>query len=84
MPNFPGDTAMRPPPTPLLAGSPVWYSHFPESSYSPAVAITASTPGTLFSSSRRLPETGFFPPAASVAAIIARSFALTPTEHCRV
>src|SRR5262245_20389774 len=32
MPNLPGDTAMIPPPTPLFAGSPVRYSHFPESS----------------------------------------------------
>jgi hypothetical protein len=32
MPNLPGDTAMIPPPTPLLAGRPVWYSHLPESS----------------------------------------------------
>ena len=32
MPNFPGETATMPPPTPLLAGSPVWYSHLPESS----------------------------------------------------
>jgi hypothetical protein len=32
MPNLPGDTAMMPPPTPLLPGRPVWYSHLPESS----------------------------------------------------
>src|SRR5215471_4451025 len=32
MPNFPGETAIMPPPTPLLPGSPVRYSHFPESS----------------------------------------------------
>jgi hypothetical protein len=31
-----------------------------------------------------LPVTGLRPPNASVAAIVARSFALTPTEHCRV
>src|SRR5687767_9251819 len=84
MPNFPGDTAMMPPPTPLLAGSPVRYSHLPESSYRPAVAITANTPGTFAASSTCLPETGFLPPAASVAAIIARSLALTPIEHWRV
>ena len=30
------------------------------------------------------PVTGFLPPFASVAAIVARSLALTPTEHCRV
>ena len=32
IPNFPGETAMIPPPTPLFAGSPVCQSHFPESS----------------------------------------------------
>ena len=32
MPNLPGDTAMMPPPTPLLAGRPVVKSHLPESS----------------------------------------------------
>ena len=81
MPNLPGDTAMMPPPTPLLAGRPVWYSHFPESSYSPAVDITARTLGTLAASMTCLPVTGFLPPDASVAAIVARSFAFTPMEH---
>jgi hypothetical protein len=32
IPNFPGETAMIAPPTPLLAGRPVWKSHLPESS----------------------------------------------------
>src|SRR5262249_48622916 len=32
MPKLPGETAMIPPPTPLFAGSPVWYSHLPASS----------------------------------------------------
>src|ERR1041385_928850 len=32
MPNLPGETAMMPPPTPLLPGSPVMNSHLPESS----------------------------------------------------
>ena len=58
MPNLPGDTAMMPPPTPLLAGRPVWYSHFPESSYSPAVDITARTLGTFAASMTCLPVTG--------------------------
>jgi len=35
-------------------------------------------------SSIRFLVTGFVPPFASVAAIIARSFAVTPTEHCFV
>src|SRR4029079_2324281 len=84
MPNFPGDTAMMPPPTPLLAGRPVWYSHLPESSYRPAAAMTASTGATFGGSSTCLPVTGFLPLLASVAAIVARSFALTPIEHWRV
>ena len=50
MPNLPGETARMPPPTPLLAGRPVAYSHLPESSYRPAVAITASTSGTFSAS----------------------------------
>ena len=32
IPNLPGTTAMMPPPTPLLAGRPVLYSHLPASS----------------------------------------------------
>ena len=32
MPNLPGETAMMPPPTPLLAGRPVLNSHLPASS----------------------------------------------------
>ena len=60
------------------------YSHWPESSYSPAVAITASTSSTYLLSMHTLPVTGLVPPLASVAAIMARSLALTPTEHCRV
>src|SRR6185369_10996863 len=58
MPKLPGETAMMPPPTPLFAGSPVWYSHLPESSYRPAVAITASTAGTFDASITCLPVTG--------------------------
>ena len=46
--------------------------------------MTARTPGTLSASMTCLPVTGFLPPSASVAAIIARSLALTPIEHCRV
>src|SRR5262245_18448711 len=82
--NLPGHTAMMPPPTPLLAGSPVWKSHLPESSYRPAVAMTASTLGTLSVFMYCFLVTGFFPPFASVAAMVARSLALTLTAHCSV
>src|SRR5436190_18706735 len=41
---------MTPPPTPLLAGSPVANSHLPESSYKPAMAITDKSDGTCFES----------------------------------
>ena len=69
--NSPGMTAKMPPPTPLLAGKPVAYSHLPESSYRPAVAITASTFGTYFACSTDLLVSGFVPPFASVAAMVA-------------
>ena len=46
--------------------------------------MMASTPGTLSASITCLPVTGFLPPKASVAAIVARSFAFTPIEHWRV
>ena len=57
--EFPGETAMIPPPTPLLAGNPVSYSHLPESSYRPAVAITARTHGTFAGSIACQPSRGF-------------------------
>src|SRR5215831_13041259 len=40
IPNFPGNTASNPPPTPLFAGSPVSNNQMPELSYKPAVAMT--------------------------------------------
>jgi hypothetical protein len=46
--------------------------------------MTASTFGTFSVFMHCLPVTGFLPPFASVAAIIARSFALTFTAHCSV
>jgi len=48
------------------------------------VAITASTLGTFSAFMHCLPVIGFLPPFAIVAAISARSLALTPTEHCSV
>jgi len=39
IPNFPGETAMIPPPTPLLAGRPVWYSHFASRILAPIVIL---------------------------------------------
>jgi hypothetical protein len=46
--------------------------------------MTARTSGTFSTFMTCLPVTGFFPPFASVAAIVARSFALTLTAHCSV
>ena len=46
----------------------------------PRIVIVA-TGGTFGASSTCLPVTGFLPLLASVAAIVARSFALTPIEH---
>ena len=65
MPNRPGDTAIRPPPTPLLAGSPVLYNHLPESSYKPAVAMTASTYSVQWDSGVLLSTQGIIVPAVS-------------------
>ncbi len=48
------------------------------------MAITARTLGTYSGLRTCLPVTGFFPPFASVPAIVARSLALTLTEHCSV
>src|SRR6185503_1924611 len=84
MPNLPGETAINPPPTPLFAGSPVANSHLPESSYSPAVAMTASVGATCCCPSTCWAVIGFRPPLASVAAMTARSRAFTLTEHWRV
>ena len=46
--------------------------------------MTARTSGTLSAFMTCLPVTGFFPPLESVAAIVARSLALTLIEHCSV
>ena len=81
MPTCPGSTAMIPPPTPDLAGSPTRNIQLPDQSYIPHVAITDSTRATWDSASARSPVTGFTPPLASVAAITARSRAVTRIEH---
>ena len=71
-----------PPATPLLAGMPTRYIHSPDQSYIPQVAMTVSTRRTLLVEAARRPVTGFTPPLARVAAIIARSPAVTRIEHC--
>ena len=81
-PIWPGSTAMIPPPTPDLAGRPIRYIHSPDQSYMPQVAITDSTRATFSAFSARTPVRGFTPPLARVAAIIARSSAVTRMEHC--
>ena len=72
-----------PPPTPLFAGNPVRYSHSPEKSYMPQVAITERTFSTYSSGTARMPVTGLTPPLASVAPISARSRQVTRIAHCR-
>src|SRR5687768_5814955 len=84
IPIMPGTTAMMPPPTPDFAGRPVAYNHWPESSYKPAVAITGNTYFTVSGLTTVFLVTGLCPPLASVAAITARSFALTAIAHCLV
>ena len=83
-PPLPGETVTMPPLTPLLPGIPISYSQSPDSSYRPAVAITASTRRHTPAAMTRSPVIGFTPPLASVAAITARSWTVTSREHCRV
>lgn len=74
---------MSPPETPLLAGSPIRSSHSPEPSYIPQVAITASTRAATSGETTWSRVTGLSPPYARVAAIVARSRAVTRTAHWR-
>ncbi len=82
IPSWPGSTARIPPPTPDLAGRPTRNIHSPDQSYMPHVAITVSTRLTLAADSARSPVRGLRPPLASVAAMTARSVAVTRIEHC--
>src|SRR5579871_4463525 len=84
IPNLPGQTANKPPPTPLFAGKPVWYSQMPVLSYKPAVDMTAMVYIAVSGDTTFLPVSGFTPPLARVAAIVARSFAETLMAHCLV
>ena len=83
MPNCPGLTASTPPDTPLLAGRPTRSIHAPAASYMPHMAIIDSTCCAVSSRTTCAPLTGWRPALASVAAIIARSAAVTSSEHCR-
>src|SRR6187399_2234478 len=84
MPNLPGQTVIRPPPTPLLPGNPVAYSQPPVLSYNPAVAMIAMVCMADSGDTTFFLVTGLTPPLASVAAITARSFAFTLIAHCFV
>src|SRR6187431_770489 len=84
IPYLPGTTAIIPPPTPLLAGTPALYNQIPESSYKPAVDITASTCAVVLGDTTTFLEIGFLPPFAKVPAMIARSRAPTLIAHCLV
>ena len=72
-----------PPDTPLLAGRPTPTNHSPAPSYIPQLAITDRTMRTVRGDAARTPVIGLRPPAASVAAMIARSRASTSTAHWR-
>jgi hypothetical protein len=72
-----------PPLTPLLAGTPISNAHSPAKSYMPHVYMTLSTSRTRSRARTRSPVTGFTPPLASVAPIVARSRHVTVIEHCR-
>ncbi len=84
IPNLPGDTAISPPPTPLLAGRPAWNSHFA------AVVVEAGRghhrqdPRHVLGSITCFLVSGFLPPLARVAAMLPRSLALTAIAHWRV
>src|SRR5690606_33662418 len=78
---LPGAIVTMPPLTPLLPGSPTSYSHSPERSYIPAAASTARTRLHTKPETTGSPLTGFTPPSASVAPIVARSTALTLSAH---
>jgi uncharacterized repeat protein (TIGR03803 family) len=80
-PPFPGETVTIPPPIPLLPGRPTSYSQRPESSYMPAVVMTASACRQVSASTTCSPVTGFTPPSASVAPITARSWAVTSRQR---
>jgi hypothetical protein len=72
-----------PPPTPLLAGMPTALTQSPAASYIPHVTITERVRLTTPALVTRRPVNGFTPPRASVAAIRARSVAVTLNEHWR-
>lgn len=74
---------MRPPATPLLAGMPTWVAQSPAASYMPQLYMTLSTCRTTRSGTTRSPVSGFTPRFANVAAITARSRAVTSREHWR-
>ncbi len=61
-PKRAGPTAMSPPETPLLAGSPTRRSQSPEPSYMPQVAMTARTPAATSAETTRSRVTGLTPP----------------------
>ena len=84
IPNLPGETAIMPPPTPLLAGK--------AGVVEPLARIVIQTRDRhhrqdsryIFGLHDLFLVIGFLPPLARVAAIIARSLAFTLTEHCSV
>jgi len=84
IPKLAWETAMRPPPTPLCRAGRCDIATCPNTSIQACNGHHARTPGTFSGFMSCLPVTGFLPALASVAAIVARSFAFTFTEHCSV
>ena len=82
-PACPGSAPMMPPPTPLLAGMPTEETQSPAESYMPQVSMTDMTWRTWAPVKTCLPVTGCTPPLARVAAMSARSRAVTSTAHWR-
>ncbi len=67
-----------------FAGQPRFVEQSPEFSYSPAVTMTASTCSQWIGSMMASWVMGLTPPLAKVAAITARSRAVTLRQHCLV
>ena len=81
MPMRWGITATMPPLTPLLAGMPTSWNHWPAASYIPQVSMTLRTSRTYSAGIARAPVIGLMPPWARVAPMSASSSVVTVTEQ---
>src|SRR5699024_3928331 len=82
--SCPGMTPRMPPATPDLAGMPTLFIQLPAALYMPDVDMTDSTHWEVSSLKTRSPLSGFTPPLARVAPMVARSQTLMLMEHCQL